>query len=76
MSRRALRAVSATVTAALTVTACGVSGPDPAACKAGLQAQYVKATAGQGHFGAEPAACKGLPKAEVQRFARQVLEGR
>jgi hypothetical protein len=41
-----------------------------------MQAEYVKAVAGEGHFGAVPAACKGLPKAEVQRFAAQVAAGR
>jgi predicted small lipoprotein YifL len=76
MTSRALRAVIAAVIVALTITACGISGPDPAACKAAMQAQYVKAKAGQGHFGAAPAACTGLPKAEVQRFAQQVVEGK
>jgi len=41
-----------------------------------MQAEYLKAMAGQGHFGAEPAVCKGLPKAEVQRFALQITAGR
>jgi hypothetical protein len=76
MTSGALRAVIAAVIVALTITACGISGPDPAAFKAAMQAQYVKATAGQGHFAAAPAACMGLPKAEVQRFAQQVVEGK
>jgi hypothetical protein len=75
MTSRVLWAVIAAVIVALTVTSCGVYGPDPAACKAALQAQYVKATHGQGNFAEVPAACKGLPKAEVQRFAQQVQEG-
>jgi hypothetical protein len=73
---RVLRAVIAAVIIALTIIACGDTSPDPAACKAALQAQYVKASAGQGHLGAEPAACKALPASEVQRFTQQVLEGR
>jgi hypothetical protein len=73
---RALPAAIAALIAALIVTACGITGPDPAACKAAFQAEYVKAIAGKEHFGAEPAICKGLPKAEVQRFAQQVQEGR
>lgn len=72
--RALLRAVLAAVIVALTIAGCGVSGPDPAACKAALQAQYLKA-AGTGHPGPEPAACKGLPAAEVQRFAQQVQQG-
>ncbi len=76
MTSSALRAVITAVIIAVTVAACGISGPDPAACKAAMQAQYLKAMAGEGHFGAELAACKGLPKAEVQMFAQQVLEGR
>jgi hypothetical protein len=78
LTSRALapRAAIAAVIVALTVTACGYTGPDPAACKAALQASYVKASAGKGHFDADPAACKGLPKDEVQRFAQQVQAGR
>jgi hypothetical protein len=76
ITSRALRCVIAAVFVALTVTACDISSPDPAACKAAMQAQYVRATAGQGHFGTVPKACKGLPKSEVQMLARQVLEGK
>ena len=32
--------------------------------------------AGKGHFGTEPAVCKGLPKAELQRFTEQILAGK
>jgi predicted small lipoprotein YifL len=73
---RALRAAVAAVIVALTLNGCGFTGPDPAACKAALQAEYVKATAGKGHFNPDPPACKGLPKAQVQQFAQQVLEGK
>jgi hypothetical protein len=73
MTSKALRAAIAAVIVALTVTSCGISAPDPAACKAAIQAEYLK---GKGHLGAEPAICKGLPKAQVQRFTQQVLEGR
>jgi hypothetical protein len=70
-----LRAAAGAAIVALLVSACGVSGPDPAACKGAMQASYVKALAGQGQFDPDPAACKGLPKAQVQRFARQVQAG-
>jgi hypothetical protein len=73
---RAFRAAIAAAIVALTINGCGFTGPDPAACKAALQAEYVKATAGQGHFNADPPACKGLSKAQVQQFARQVLDGK
>jgi hypothetical protein len=73
---RAMRAAIAAAIAALAVTGCGFTGPDPAGCKAALQAEYVKVTAGQGHFNPDPPACKGLPKAQVQQFAQQVLEGK
>lgn len=71
-----LRAAIAPAIVALMICGCGVTGPDAAACKAAMQAQYVRATGGEGHFGAELAACKGLPKAEVKRFAQQILQGR
>jgi hypothetical protein len=71
---RALRAAIAAVIVALAVTACGVTGPDAASCKAALQAEYIKAR--QGHFGAVPSACKGLQKDEVQRFMQQIEEGK
>jgi hypothetical protein len=73
---RALRAAIAAVLVALMVNGCGFTGPDPAACKAALQAEYVKATAGQGHFNANPPACKGLQKAQVQQLVQQVLDGK
>jgi hypothetical protein len=73
---RAVRAAIAAAIVALTVTGCGFTGPDPAGCKAALQAEYVKATAGRGHFNPDPPACKGLPKAQVQQFAQEVLEGK
>lgn len=76
MTSRALRAAIAAVVVALMVTACGVTGPDPDACKATLQAEWVKALAGKAHFNPDPPACKGLPAAEVQRFVQQVQQGR
>ena len=75
MTSRALRAAIAAVIVALMVSACDVTNPDPAACKAALQASYVKALAGKGQFNPDPGACKGLPKAEVQRFIQQVRQG-
>jgi len=76
MTSRALRAVCAAVIVAVTITACQDTSSDPAACKAALQAQYVKAKPGHDQLGPEPANCKGLPKAEVQRFTQQVLQGK
>ena len=75
MASGALRAVTGAVIVALLVAACDVANPDPAACKASLQASYVKSLAGKGQFNPDPAACKGLPKAEVQRFIQQVQHG-
>jgi hypothetical protein len=73
ITSRALRFVIAVVLAALMITACErITSPDPAACKAALQAEYLK---GGGHFGAEPPLCEGLPKAQVQRFIQQIKEG-
>jgi hypothetical protein len=73
---RALLAAIAAAIVALAVTGCGFTGPDPAGCKAALQAEYVKATAGKGQFNPDPPACKGLPKAQVEQFAEQVLKGK
>jgi hypothetical protein len=71
---RALRGAIAAVIVAVTVTACQqISSPDPAACKAAIQAEYLK---GKGHLGAEPSVCKGLSRAQVERFTQQVLEGK
>jgi len=78
MTSKAVAAAIAAVSIALTVSACGPNtyfGPDPAACKAAMEAQYLKATAGQGHFGAALADCKGLPAAEMRLFAKQVQAG-
>jgi hypothetical protein len=78
-SGRAVRAAVAAVIVAVAVTACngnGVTGPDPATCKAALQAQYVKALAGKAHFETNLPACKGLPESEVQQLAKQVQQGR
>jgi len=77
MTGKALPAGVAAVLIALTVTACGQTAlsPDPAACKAAMQAAYLKTSAGQVHAVATPASCKGVPKAEVQRFAQQIQAG-
>jgi hypothetical protein len=66
------------VTVTLTVTACGASAldPDPAACKAALQAQYLKAAANGKPPGAEPALCRKLPQAQVRQFAAQLRAAR
>ena len=75
MTSRATRAAIAAVIVALMVTACGVNGPDPTACKGALQAEWVKVVAGKGQFNADPPACEGLPESQVQRFVQQVKEG-
>ncbi len=74
----AVTKASAAVIIALSVTACNQNylAPDPAACKAAMQAQYVQAAAGQRHSSALPAACKGLPKSQVRLFAGQIRAGR
>jgi hypothetical protein len=77
LSGRALAAVIAAVAIPLAVAGCGDKplAPDPAACKAALQAQYLKAAAGKAPSGTEPAICKGLPTAQVRRFALQIQTG-
>ncbi|HEX6523750.1 MAG TPA: hypothetical protein VF070_27680 [Streptosporangiaceae bacterium] len=71
---RALRGAIAAVIVAVSVTACQqITSPDPAACKAALQAEYLK---DKGHLGAEPSVCKGLSKAQVEQYTQQVLEGK
>jgi hypothetical protein len=77
MSGRALCSAAAAVIVALAVTGCDVASPDPAACKAALQAEFLKAEGSEGlSFGPVPKACKGLPRSEVQQFIKQVMEGR
>jgi hypothetical protein len=53
---------------------CGHSGPSEAACKKAMKGQYATAltTGRQGH---EPAACKGLSSAVLQKLAGQVIAG-
>jgi hypothetical protein len=75
MTSRALRVAIAAVIVALMVTACGVTGPDPAACKGALQAEWVKAVAGKGQFNADPPACKGVPESQVHQFVQEVQQG-
>jgi hypothetical protein len=78
LASRALATVIAAVIIAPAVAACNGAylAPDPATCKAALQAEYLKAAAGQGRFETAPAACKGLPKAQVRRFVLQITAGR
>jgi hypothetical protein len=75
MSRRVLCSVAGAVLAVLAVTGCDVASPDPAACKAAIQAELLKAGPGITELSV-PKACKGLPKSEVELFMRQVLLGR
>jgi hypothetical protein len=68
-------AAAAILTAALagSLAGCG-GGPSEQACKAAMKQQYATAltTGQQGH---EPAECKGLPDAVLQKLAAQVLSG-
>jgi predicted small lipoprotein YifL len=71
---RIIRAVAAAAVLAVLIAGCGGSGPDKAACKAALKAEYAAALA-NGTQGTEPAACKGLSDAELQKLAGEVLSG-
>lgn len=65
---------AAVAAAALLLTACGSSGPSQADCKKAMKQQYATALA-SGQKGTEPAACKGLSAAVLQKLAGQVLAG-
>lgn len=69
-----MRTVIAAAAVALLLSACGGSGPSQAACKQAMKQQYATALA-SGQQGTEPAACKGLSAAVLQRLAGQVLAG-
>ena len=59
---------------ALAATGCGGSGPDEATCKSAMQAQYATALASPSAPPAsEPAACKGVPAATLQKYAAQIM---
>lgn len=67
---------AAAVTASLLLAACGGGGshPSQAACKQAMKQQYATALA-SGKQGTEPAACKGLSAAVLQKLAGQVIAG-
>lgn len=65
---------AAVIAASLLLAACGGSGPSQAACKKAMKQQYATALA-TGRQGSEPAACKGLSAAVLQKLAGQVIAG-
>lgn len=71
MKKLALAATTAAI-AVSTLAACGGSHPSAAACKTALTHNYVR-TLSTGTKGSEPAACKGLPTAQIQKLAGQVV---
>lgn len=53
----------------------GGSGPDLAACKAAMQKQFAYGMAHpDGPVGARPSECKDVSKADLQRFASEIME--
>lgn len=69
-----ITALAGAVVLALAVAACGGSHPSQAACKKAMRQQFATAIA-SGQQGREPAECKGLPDAVLQKLAGQVLSG-
>ncbi len=67
-------AAAAAILALLLLAGCGGHHPSETACKAAMKQQYATALA-TGRQGREPAACKGLPDAVLQKLAGQVLSG-
>ena len=74
LTRKGL-ATAATLAAITTILGCGGSGgPDGAACKSAMQAQYAKALASPSASPAsEPAACKGIPAPTLSKYAAQII---
>lgn len=69
--------LAALATAALTLTACGSSGPDVAACKTAMKQQFAQGlTNPSAPPPTRPAACEGVPDKTVQRLATEIMEGR
>jgi len=66
---------AAAILALLLLAGCGGRHPSEAACKAAMKQQYATALAA-GRPGHEPAECKGLPDAVLQKLAGQVISGR
>lgn len=69
-----LAAALVAATIAGTATACGGSSPDPTACRAAMSDSYAKSLVGGTPPGNALDACKGLPGAELQQLAGQVVE--
>jgi hypothetical protein len=73
-----MRCIAGAAAAALLVmllAGCGHSGPSEAACKKAMRQQYATALASGKQAKGEPAECKGLPDAVLQKLAGQVLSG-
>lgn len=57
------------------VLSTGDSGPDKAACKAAMKAQFDYGMSHpDGPAGKRPAACKGVSDKDVQRFASEIMQ--
>ncbi|MFF5445478.1 hypothetical protein [Streptomyces sp. NPDC012888] len=59
--------------ALLPLAACSEAEASPKACKAAMHKQYEQAKA-NGKEGSQPAACKGLDDATLQRLAGEVIQ--
>lgn len=57
----------------LALSACG-GGPNPAACKTAMRAEFAAAVT-SGKQGTEPAACRGLSNAELRKLLAEILTG-
>jgi len=71
---RCIAGTAIAATLALLLAGCGGHHPSETACKAAMKQQYATALA-TGRQGHEPAACKGLSDAVLQKLAGQVLSG-
>jgi len=71
---RCIASTAAVLALAAVLAGCDHSGPSEADCKKALKAQYATALA-TGQRGHEPAECKGLSDAVLQKLAAQVLSG-
>lgn len=70
-----MRCITGTAAAAVLVlllAGCGGHHPSEAACKAAMKQQYATALA-TGQQGREPAACKGLSDAVLQKLAAEIM---
>jgi hypothetical protein len=74
MNRRIVIIAAGAALAAIAGCGSGHPAASPAACKKAMRAEYARAIA-TGKKGTEPAACKGLPAAQIQRFAAEIISG-